>query len=266
MNDKILERIAIALEKLAGVEEELGVVNIESMASRTTIYAAGANDIQQGIPWYELGENDTHISYAGKVIKGRLVDVRKVVKTGEFGDKEKLEIELESFKEGKPHTYIIAAGFTSVLSASVLQKLTAINDLKQGHIVGIYAEAGKRAVMSKVFSGSNNSLVWCDWDESYDNNKLLAKLRNILGFATVASSKPVTVPSSPSPSIPASEVDRNLLYAEVRSLQKRKNIPDKTINGWSNTRFKVDLNRCTTDQLIQIKAGIANYTPKVSQQ
>lgn len=260
MNDNLLERIAIALEKLAGVEEELGVFEVGSMGSRTTIYAAGANDIQQGIPWYELGENDNHISYAGKVIKGRLVDVRKVVKNGEFGEKEKLEIELESYKDGKPHTFIIAAGFTSVLSGSVLQKLAAIQGLKPGHIIGIYAEAGKKAVMSRVYSGASNEVVWCDWDTNYHAEMLLDLIRKTMGLTPTVKTSPTPQQVQP----PQPQLDRGLLFSEVKSLQRRKNLADATLNSWAVQRFNVDLDKCNAAQLMQIKMGLTNYKPKVS--
>ena len=66
MQEQLLERIAIALkgdasrialERLAGEKQDLGIFDAETIKQSTYIFGGGSDDIKKGVPWYILSDN-----------------------------------------------------------------------------------------------------------------------------------------------------------------------------------------------------------------
>ena len=78
---------------MAGEKQDLGIFDPETIKQSTYIFGGGSDDIKKGVPWYILSDNSEHQSLAGKVVRGKLKEVRKKTTTHNFGESEKLEIE-----------------------------------------------------------------------------------------------------------------------------------------------------------------------------
>ncbi|MEO1763374.1 MAG: hypothetical protein AAFR83_15650 [Cyanobacteria bacterium J06629_18] len=61
MQEQLLERIAIALERLAGEKQDLGIFDAETIRQSTYIFGGGSDDIKKGVPWYILSDNSEHL-------------------------------------------------------------------------------------------------------------------------------------------------------------------------------------------------------------
>ncbi|MEO0841079.1 MAG: hypothetical protein AAF063_19515 [Cyanobacteria bacterium J06643_5] len=238
MQEQLLERIAIALERLAGEKQDLGIFDAKTIRQSTYIFGGGSDDIKKGVPWYILSDNSEHQSLAGKVVRGKLKEVRKKTTTHNFGESEKLEIELSSTRNDIPHNYIIRFGWDTVFTSAALQALTSI-PLTQGQIIGIYCEAGERAVMGRFYN--DRSIIKFDWQERPHKELMLSNIRKALGLKESTNYRTTEVG--------VSETNKHMLLVEINSLKRRKNLSDRQLNTMLAKRF----NNRTLDMLSNIE-------------
>lgn len=175
MNEELLERIAIALEKLVA-QQQLKLGFGESPAPQ---YIFIGQEVGQGL-WYSL-DGDSQIWHQKKSLTGVITALEIVNKQYKNKEQTKLDITVQADK-----TYIIRTGFGTVFCKGLLLALNTLDAKTIKRPLAITVSPGEETVVfCRVYDAVTKTQLQAEWNPDADWSAILYRLQELLKSSQV---------------------------------------------------------------------------------